>query len=148
MRPNGDAIRDLRKKRRISLRLLADLVGCDFSYLGKVERGQIAKVAGDRLVQIASVLDVAPSLLVLGPIATPIAPTETGELPELDDNRIYSPDEAAVYTPYRPRTLREKAYRREIPHRNANGKRVQFTAADIREINEASAVPVYKHRRA
>lgn len=51
----------------------------------------------------------------------------------------YTPEEAADWLPFSPRILREKAYRREIPH-NGGGNRVTFTGLNIRAISDMHAV--------
>jgi len=50
-----------------------------------------------------------------------------------------TPEEAAPYTGFTANTLREKAKRREIPHRRS-GKLIRFSDEDLIAIQESQAV--------
>lgn len=51
----------------------------------------------------------------------------------------YTPDEAAQWTPFSARTLRDKVARKEIPHVD-NGRDTKFLGRQIVEINESYVV--------
>ena len=51
----------------------------------------------------------------------------------------YTPDEAAQWLPFVARTLREMAYRREIPHVH-NGRDMYFLGRHISEISKQFTV--------
>lgn len=155
MRSDGNAIRDLRRKQGLTLRELGDLAGCESGYLSRLERGKVTDPSDERLTQIARALGVSESRItadentstVTDPPAAP-QPESLTSLPELDDNRYYTLQEAAQYTPFGARTLRKKAVQREIAHATANGKRILFRASHIRAIQDSCEVPVFQHRSA
>ncbi|MFJ5217250.1 helix-turn-helix domain-containing protein [Streptomyces sp. NPDC088354] len=156
MRSDGNAIRDLRKKRGLTLRQLGDLVGCESGYLSRLERGVVTDPSDERIAQIARALGVSESRITADENTSTVTadspaaqrPESPASLPELDDNRYYTLQEAAPYTPFGARTLRRKAAQREIAHATANGKRILFRAEHIRAIQASCEVPVYQHRGA
>ena len=62
--------------------------------------------------------------------SAPPAGTEEDELIHYTPEQVY----AAGWTPIMPRTLRNKARRREIPHNRA-AQKITFTLRDLREIS-------------
>lgn len=54
----GEAIQEAREAKGWTLRRLADESGVDFSYIAKVERGEIAAPGAGRLQRLANALDV------------------------------------------------------------------------------------------
>ncbi|NJQ04234.1 helix-turn-helix domain-containing protein [Streptomyces lonarensis] len=67
-------------------------------------------------------------------LPSPFAPE--GEL------HLYTPAQAAKWLPWTARTLKEKAYRREIVHSRGSRNSVQFSGADIRDVLRAQREPV------
>lgn len=57
VRPNGIAIRELRKARKISLPVLAERIGRDRGHLSRLERGQ-AGASDETVRRIAAALEV------------------------------------------------------------------------------------------
>lgn len=57
----GAKIRELRKEKKLSLRLLGERTGLDHSYIGRIERGEISSPSLDTLERIANVLEVEVS---------------------------------------------------------------------------------------
>jgi transcriptional regulator with XRE-family HTH domain len=54
----GQALRDLRRSKKVSQRELAEEVGVDFSYISKLENDRISPPAADTIVKICEVLGV------------------------------------------------------------------------------------------
>jgi len=57
----GDLIRRARNKKGLSLYALADLTGMDFSWLGRLERGQYANPDPVHLARLAEALAIDPA---------------------------------------------------------------------------------------
>ncbi|NUV31993.1 helix-turn-helix transcriptional regulator [Streptomyces odorifer] len=58
MRPNGPAIRAIRKAQNLSLRGLQQQTGLNRGYLSRMERGLIRQPADDQVRKVADVLAV------------------------------------------------------------------------------------------
>lgn len=58
MKPDGPAIRKLRKAQNLSLRSLQNLTGLNRGYLSRIERGLIHESADQRVQTIANALQV------------------------------------------------------------------------------------------
>ena len=57
----GKRLRELRKARKYTLRVLADKIGVDFSYLSKIENGRLPHTPSAETVRaIATALDADP----------------------------------------------------------------------------------------
>ncbi|MBI3464768.1 MAG: helix-turn-helix transcriptional regulator [Planctomycetes bacterium] len=57
----GSKLRELRRKKGLTLRALAEAVGVDFSYLSKIENGKAGYLPGaDTIRSIAEALDADP----------------------------------------------------------------------------------------
>lgn len=54
----GQALRELRRAKRVSQRELAEKVGVDFSYISKLENDRIPPPAADTIVKICKALGV------------------------------------------------------------------------------------------
>lgn len=54
----GSRIRDLRKKRNISLRDFADIIEIDFTYLSKIENGKVYPPSEEKIKAMAKELHV------------------------------------------------------------------------------------------
>lgn len=67
MKPNtfGAWLRQSRKERNISLRCMARLVGVSFSYLSKVETGDMPPPSTETLALLGAQLGVSPSRMYL-----------------------------------------------------------------------------------
>jgi len=52
------SLRDIRKARKLSMRALAERVGCSQEYIGMIERGKRGKPLGDILDKIGEELGV------------------------------------------------------------------------------------------
>ncbi|MGW6703541.1 helix-turn-helix domain-containing protein [Streptomyces sp. NPDC054956] len=63
MRPNGQAIKAIRKARKLSLRALQDMTGLNRGYLSRLERGLIHQAGGEPVRKVAGALDVAPEAI-------------------------------------------------------------------------------------
>ena len=62
----GQTLRELRRSKGISQRVLAETVGVDFSYISKIENDRLPPPAADTIVKICDALEVPPdSLLAL-----------------------------------------------------------------------------------
>jgi transcriptional regulator with XRE-family HTH domain len=144
--PNGTAIRAIRQGKSLSLRDLAELAGCSAATLSRIERGVTQDPGEALLSSLAEALAVPVDDITQGgqmaattakekvaPREVPYPGTPEGELFH------YTPEEAARFLPWSALQLRRKAYAREIPY-NDGAKRVTFTARDIREISEMTAV--------
>lgn len=59
----GKRIREARRERKISLRVLAKQIGISFTYLSKIESGEMAPPAEDKIQTIAHLLDIDPDEL-------------------------------------------------------------------------------------
>jgi transcriptional regulator with XRE-family HTH domain len=144
---DGSAIKAIREAQKLSLRALSEITGLDRGYLSRVERGLIQRPDEVRVRAIAEALGVPVAAIDRRhprrgedvtamvtkkrrpPAAAQTAPAELAELVH------YTPDqvEEMKLLPYKARTLRDKANRREIPHSNAGG-RIMFRLSHIREI--------------
>lgn len=63
----GDLVRGDRKAARLSLRALGELVGCDYTYLSRIERGgMVPSRATAEIIAKRLDADVAQHLLALG----------------------------------------------------------------------------------
>lgn len=62
--PFGSALRDLRRRARLSQRALAGQTGLDFSYISKLENGRLPPPAADTVVAICRVLGEPPEALL------------------------------------------------------------------------------------
>lgn len=54
----GDTIRSARKNQKISLRALAQTLGVNFTYLSKIENGELAAPAEDKVIALAGALNL------------------------------------------------------------------------------------------
>jgi len=72
----------------------------------------------------------------------------TAEVGGPEDLVLYSPEEVFEkrWLPFSPRTLRDKATRREIPHSKAGG-RISFSRRHVREIHAAYEVRPLRERK-
>lgn len=59
MRPNGQAIREIRRAKNIGLRALQKMTGLDRGYLSRMERGHIEKSDDEQVRKVATALNVA-----------------------------------------------------------------------------------------
>lgn len=84
----GSTIRSSRKSQKISLRALAQKVGINFTYLSKIESGELAPPAEDKILSLARELSL-----------------DADELFRLA-NRVPSELTGAVLRPQMPRILR------------------------------------------
>lgn len=139
MRPNGTAIRDIRKGQNIGLRLLAERTGLDRSHLSRIERGKVRNPASATLQRIADGLKVPVDAITHRgeDVTTEPSPTPA----QLDPLKRYTPEQVADkgWLPWTAGNIRKKAYAREIFFHKDGGK-ITFTAEDIRRTNELSAV--------
>src|SRR5687768_11701065 len=73
----GARVRELREAKGIGLRKFAKLVGVTPTYLSKIERGEFAPPAEDKVVAIAKALDVNPDemLALAGRVASDLSET-------------------------------------------------------------------------
>ncbi|MBT2477580.1 helix-turn-helix domain-containing protein [Streptomyces sp. ISL-94] len=62
MRPNGQAIKAIRKARNLSLRALQEMTGLNRGYLSRLERGLIHH-AGEPVLKVAGALEVTPEAI-------------------------------------------------------------------------------------
>jgi transcriptional regulator with XRE-family HTH domain len=63
----GDLVRDDRKAAGLTLRRLGELVGCDYTYLSRIERGRMVPArATAEIIAKRLGADVAQHLLALG----------------------------------------------------------------------------------
>ena len=60
----GSHIRDLRIKKRFSLRDFAEMVGIDFTYLSKIENGKVDPPSEEKIKAMANKLDIDPEELL------------------------------------------------------------------------------------
>lgn len=58
MKPDGPAIRKLRRAQKLGLRALQELTGLNRGYLSRIERGLIHETAAQRVQSIADALQV------------------------------------------------------------------------------------------
>lgn len=153
MTPNSKAIYALRVLKGMTLRELARKAGTSASSVSRIERG-VTGASDDLLVRLAAALEetVADITHEAPPgAALPARKSQKKtaqrdaprEVPSPDSPEgalfIYTPEEAATWLPQSHWWLRRKATAREIPF-NSGGRRVTFTAADILEIRQMSAV--------
>ncbi|KAB8162955.1 helix-turn-helix domain-containing protein [Streptomyces sp. 3MP-14] len=144
--PNGTAIRAIRTMRSLRLADLAHSTGLSTSYLSRLERGE-AGASDSTIRDIADGLAVPPADITRGadmasqPRQVPFPGTPEGEVFH------YTPEEAAEFLPWSPRVLRMKAQQYAVPH-NRGGGRITFTARDIREISDMTAVRPLPERAA
>lgn len=59
MRPNGQAIREIRRAKSIGLRALQEMTGLNRGYLSRLERGHIHESDNERVRKVANALNVA-----------------------------------------------------------------------------------------
>jgi len=59
VRPNGQAIREIRRAKNIGLRTLQQMTGLDRGYLSRLERGHIREPNDDQVRKVATALHVA-----------------------------------------------------------------------------------------
>jgi transcriptional regulator with XRE-family HTH domain len=60
----GNTLRNIRRKRSVSQRDLAQKVGVDFSYISKLENDRTPPPSADTIVKISEVLSVEPAVLL------------------------------------------------------------------------------------
>jgi len=60
----GEKLREYRRAAGLSQRVLARLVGVDFSYISKVENGRLPPPAADTIVKICGVIKTDPEELL------------------------------------------------------------------------------------
>lgn len=140
---NGATIRALREARNWSLRALAKQTRLNHSYLSRLER-DLARASEETATRIAQVFEVPLTSITQGEtVSTATITAETQRVPapgtEAGAYYPYTPEQAAEWLPMSARVLREKAYKREIPH-NTGGSRITFTGLNIREISDMYAV--------
>ncbi|MEV6081275.1 helix-turn-helix transcriptional regulator [Streptomyces sp. NPDC052069] len=63
MRPNGPAIRAIRRAQKMSLRTLQQKTGLNRGYLSRMERALIRESADEPVQAVASALDVTPDAI-------------------------------------------------------------------------------------
>lgn len=63
MKPDGPAIRRIRRAQNLGLRTLQKLTGLDRGYLSRIERGLIHDAADQRVRTIAAALQVKPAAI-------------------------------------------------------------------------------------
>lgn len=63
MRPNGDAIRAIRRAQNLGLRVLQEMTGLNRGYLSRLERGHIREPDEDHIRTVADALNVAPEAI-------------------------------------------------------------------------------------
>ncbi|MGQ4513616.1 helix-turn-helix domain-containing protein [Streptomyces sp. DW26H14] len=63
MRPNGPAIRAIRRARNLSLRMLQHQTGLNRGYLSRLERGLIREPADEPVLKVATALNVPPDAI-------------------------------------------------------------------------------------
>lgn len=85
----------------------------------------------------------APAPHRLSPVPTGATCSDTGDM---NEQVLYTADQAATLLQVRPSWLRRKAAARALPCRYL-GKHLRFTRADINAIAEASAQPPRQRRR-
>ncbi|MFF3619990.1 helix-turn-helix domain-containing protein [Streptomyces sp. NPDC002467] len=59
MRPNGQAIREIRRAKNIGLRMLQEMTGLNRGYLSRLERGHIHESDDEQVRKVAIALHVA-----------------------------------------------------------------------------------------
>lgn len=59
MRPNGQAIREIRRAKKIGLRTLQQMTGLNRGYLSRLERGHIQEPDDEQVRKVATALHVA-----------------------------------------------------------------------------------------
>ncbi len=64
MKSFGERLRELRRKKEISQRDLADQIGVDFSYISKVENDRLPPPAADTILKLSRVLEASPEELL------------------------------------------------------------------------------------
>ncbi|WP_279634533.1 helix-turn-helix domain-containing protein [Streptomyces monomycini] len=63
MRPNGAAIRYIRRAQMLSLRSLSEQTGLDRGYLSRLERGHIRRAGDNNVLAIAAAMRVPLSAI-------------------------------------------------------------------------------------
>jgi transcriptional regulator with XRE-family HTH domain len=67
----GQRLRQIRRARRKSLRVVAELAGVSKSHLDRIERGEVALDRVSEILALAEALEIAPSELIRLPIPAP-----------------------------------------------------------------------------
>jgi transcriptional regulator with XRE-family HTH domain len=62
--PLGERVRDLRRKKGLTLEALAELIGSSKSYIWEIENKDIARPSAEKLHQIAVALDTTSEYLL------------------------------------------------------------------------------------
>lgn len=60
----GTLLKELRRSKNISQRELASKVGCDFTYISKIENDRLPPPAGDTIQKICAVLETPSEVLM------------------------------------------------------------------------------------
>ncbi|MFB7647204.1 helix-turn-helix domain-containing protein [Streptomyces sp. NPDC056084] len=63
MRPNGTAIRAIRRAQKMSLRAMQTTTGLNRGYLSRLERGLIRESDDEPVLKVASALNVSPDAI-------------------------------------------------------------------------------------
>jgi transcriptional regulator with XRE-family HTH domain len=61
----GKMLKELRTKKEISQRKLAEMVGIDFTYISKIESGAMDPPAEEKIVKMADVLGEDPDAMII-----------------------------------------------------------------------------------
>lgn len=138
MKPNGTRIRAHRTRRGLSLRAVEARTGIHRSYLSRLETDQIKRPDPERLraVALALAVDIDDITQDGDDVPTKDTTRDTDET----GLRRWTPQQVVdlQLLPYTSaRTVKEKCYRRELWH-HQDGRRITFTAEDIRRNNEAA----------
>lgn len=64
--PLGERVRELRRKRGLTLEGLADRVGSSKSYMWEIENKEVARPSAEKLAMIATALDTTSDYLLAG----------------------------------------------------------------------------------
>lgn len=60
----GTLLKEVRRAKQVSQRVLAERVGVDFSYISKIENNRLAPPAADTIIKICEVLGVPSEVLL------------------------------------------------------------------------------------
>lgn len=60
----GTLLKEIRRSKQVSQRVLAERVGVDFSYISKIENNRLAPPAADTIIKICEVLEVPSEVLL------------------------------------------------------------------------------------